>query len=77
MRYIVREPGKSGGAEYMSADDAIDAVIEWHRNTGIHCEIWIRLYDDIELHSNLLDVEASVALSAEYSADTSALEAHN
>ena len=43
MRYIVREPGKTGGAEYMSADDAVDAAVEWYRNTGIHCEIWLRL----------------------------------
>lgn len=41
MKYLVREPGKSGGSQYDSATAAVDAALAWHEDTGIPCEIWI------------------------------------
>lgn len=41
MRYLVREPGKTGGTEYETADDAVQAALDWYDQTGIACEIFI------------------------------------
>ena len=41
MKYIVREPGKTGGQSFDSATAAVDAALDWYEETGIACEIWV------------------------------------
>lgn len=41
--YIVREVGKTGGARYATAEDAVSGAVEWFRETGVACEIWIEV----------------------------------
>lgn len=42
MKYIVREVGKDGGAEYDNPDDAIYAAAEWEYRTNVSSEIYMR-----------------------------------
>lgn len=41
MKYIVREPHKSGGKYFDTATAAVDCALDWYEQTGIPCEIWV------------------------------------
>lgn len=45
MKYIVREPGKTGGTEFSHSIAAVEAALEWYEATGIACEIWASFPD--------------------------------